>query len=248
MRFCKNYKQNLIVNGDFEDHQELTKKNGTWDDFESIPGWNTTGAEIEIQEGDFDTGNPIGNSVAELDSTENYGLTQQVQVSYAGTYEFSADYAMRGTSAETNGFEVYVNGELEMTVNPTDPGFETGTFDVYLDDGAADIEIRGIGTSDKKGTVVDNVSLTLVEVDASELTFKQKAGWLLSKVLCSLHPEEDELVIVESEPELDDDQCVLDALAQESASEPEADAAAPLENVALAADFEAGASDEFSFA
>gem|GEM_PF-6991979 len=196
MAWITSFKDNLIVNGDFEDHEALTKdqRNGdaTFDFFETIPGWVGVGGDIEVHDGDIGTGNSVGNSVVELDSDNNYALTQEVDVQFAGTYEFSIDHSIRGEDLDTNGFEVYIDGELVQTVTPTETGFETTTFDVYVDAGPATVEIVGAGESDEIGTVVDNVSLSLDTVDVSELTFRQKLGWVIAQY--GDHCPEDEFV------------------------------------------------------
>ncbi|TCS59805.1 cadherin domain-containing protein [Primorskyibacter sedentarius] len=157
--------QNLIVNGDFEDN---ALNNTGYGLFDSLPGWVAVQDRIEIQESDYQTGNTEGNAVAELDGDLNAIIRQEVQITDAGTYRFSIDYAARGTDWSTNGFEIYIDGVLQETVRPTQSGFQTLTFDVELDAGSTRIDLKGIGDSDCRGTVVDNVMLQHVTETSCE--------------------------------------------------------------------------------
>ena len=148
--------ENLIVNGDFENNP---LSNSGWGTFSSIEGWYAIRDKIEVQESNYNTGNTQGNAVVELDANSNAVICQQVKITEAGTYKFSLDYAMRGTDASTNGFKVYIDGVLQATVRPTTPGFQTLEFEVDLAAGTSRIDLKGIGTSDCIGTVIDNVSL-----------------------------------------------------------------------------------------
>jgi len=155
--------ENLITNGDFESYNATRKLNRKgWDQYETIEGWTSSVDKIELQTKSFGTGNTNGNTVVELDGVGNATIDTEVNVPESGTYQFSVDYAMRGTDAGTNGFEVLVNGEVVASVNPSEPGWETLVLELELDAGTNVIQLRGTGVSDCVGTVVDNVALQKV--------------------------------------------------------------------------------------
>ncbi len=144
---------NLIQNGDFEQNP---LSNSGWGLFETIPGWTSPTGVIEIQEGV----RSAGNAVVELDSNANAVIEQIVTIPSAGTYRFSFDYARNG-AADTNGFEVFINGVSQGVVSPSATGWFTYTLDIALPPGPATIQIAARGTSDAVGTFIDNVSLVL---------------------------------------------------------------------------------------
>lgn len=155
----------LIVNGGFENN---FLNNCGWGQRSEIEGWTATSGKIEIQEQNYETGNAQGNAVLELDASGNASVAQTVDVVYEGTYTFSLDYMMRGTDADTNGFAVYIDDVLQTEVFPTDQGTQTLTFDIDLDAGATKIELVGLGESDCIGTVIDDVSLLLIDCDPQD--------------------------------------------------------------------------------
>ena len=159
---------NLIVNGDFEDNP---LNNTGWDQFDSIPGWYAIRGQIEVQESNYGTGNTEGNAVVELDAAGNAIICQQVEVDCAGTYQFSLDYAMRGSDAGTNGFAVFIDGVKQAEVHPTESGWQTLTLEIDLEVGTTRIDLKGLGDSDCIGTVIDNVSLqkkTIIPAEAGK--------------------------------------------------------------------------------
>ena len=97
--------------------------------------------------------------MVELDAYANATLSQIITIPEAGTYQFSIDYAMRGTDISTNGMSISVDGVLQQSVYPSVQGFQTLIFDVALDAGSSRIDIAALGRSDGYGTLIDNVSL-----------------------------------------------------------------------------------------
>ena len=148
---------NLIVNGDFEDHDTLTRTNGSWDVFEVIPGWTSTSGQIELQDGvQLDA----GNTVAELDVSENTTLEQVMTIEEAGTFHFTLDYAARSkATGGSSDFQVFINDEIYATIVNDNTSVETLEFDAELGAGDATIRIVGAGASDGRGALIDNVSL-----------------------------------------------------------------------------------------
>lgn len=157
---------NLVMNGDFEDN---ALNNTGWGLFDSLPGgWYAIQDKIEVQESNYGTGNTEGNAVVELDANNNAIICQQVDVPETCVYQFSIDYAMRGSDAGTNGFAIYIDGELQAEVFPTESGFQNLTFEIELEAGATRIDLKGLGDSDCIGTVIDNVSLQKKTVEVAE--------------------------------------------------------------------------------
>ena len=148
--------EELIVNGDFASHGIGNKG---WGLAKSIEGWTATTGAVEVQQRNYGTGNEIGNEVVELDARFNSTIEQTVVLPETGTYQFSIDYAMRGTNPDTNGVEVYIGGELVAALFPTERGFQTFEINLDLPAGETQLEIKGAGVSDSIGTVIDNVSL-----------------------------------------------------------------------------------------
>lgn len=164
--------ENLIINGDFENNP---LNNTGWNVFETIAGWTSPVGLIEVQESNFQTGNTQGNAVVELDShnaNSNATIQQVVEISDAGTYTLSVDYAARGSNFATNGFDIIVNGEVVSQVRPDASGFQNETVELELAAGDAVIQFRGEGTQDTIGTVIDNVELRSVNTteEAGEAT------------------------------------------------------------------------------
>ena len=164
--------ENLIINGDFENNP---LNNTGWNVFDSIVGWTSPVGLVEVQESNFQTGNAQGNAVVELDShgaNSNATIQQVVEITDAGTYTLSVDYAARGSNFSTNGFDIIVNGEVVSQVRPNTSGFQTETVELELAAGDAVIQFRGAGTQDTIGTVIDNVELrsTSVSEDLGEAT------------------------------------------------------------------------------
>ncbi len=162
--------EELIVNGDFANH---TLGDKGWGLFDTVEGWTATDGKIEIQQRNYGTGNVLGNEVVELDSNANSTIAQQLKLTESGTYSFSIDYAMRGNNPDTNGVLVYIGDELAAELFPTEKGFQTFEATLELDAGDTALIIKGAGTSDSIGTVIDNVSL---KQTSSSVESKGKAG------------------------------------------------------------------------
>ena len=160
--------ENLIVNGDFETHETLTrgprKQDRAWDWFDSIEGWTATRDFIELQDGPFNSANVVGNTVLELDARRNATVEQSVDIVKDGIYALSFDYGARGRIGRDNKFEVLVNGDVVAAVTPTQKEFQTYTVFLELDDAEdATIAFSATGWSNGRGGLIDNVSLIEAE-------------------------------------------------------------------------------------
>ncbi|MGI9947557.1 calcium-binding protein [Vibrio hyugaensis] len=187
--------EEILVNGDFEDLSGTTQLGGgnNWGTYSSIPGWeaddNLDGVApvdltkdleglIEIQEnGGYGVEQGDGN-VLELDSHTHRGqdshsaIGQYFELDEAGTFNLSLDYADRTGNAATNGFKLYIDGEV--VGNPEGYGGAAGdpstswrslSIDVDLGAGPHVLTIEAIGTQDTYGSLIDNVSLQQYEAN-----------------------------------------------------------------------------------
>lgn len=187
--------EEILVNGDFEDLSDTAQIGGgnNWGTYSSIPGWeaddNLDGVApidltkdleglIEIQEnGGYGVEQGDGN-VLELDSHTHSGqdshsaIGQYFELDEAGTFNLSLDYADRTGNAATNGFKLYIDGEV--VGNPEGYGGAAGdpstswrslTIDVDLGPGPHVLTIEAIGTQDTYGSLIDNVSLQQYEAN-----------------------------------------------------------------------------------
>lgn len=160
---------NLIENGSFEDYYgNLKEGDGAWDylaDYR-VPGWKTgpgnTPIEIqkEVYENDYH-----GEHELELDSTDNYTAWQKVDTHDCGYYKLTFGYAARPDhDADTNGVEVWWNGELIDTITAdgtNDDGFQWQTYSYKLEGNGEHgvLAFRGVGDSDSFGGMIDGVRL-----------------------------------------------------------------------------------------
>ena len=171
----------LLVNGDFEDHPELTRQSSggsSWDTFQTIEGWYSEDADpgvpgtapIEIQEGavsgvDFPDDWPDDNSVLELDShsvsgvvATNAKVSQDFDVPEGGEFTLSFDYFGRKSEA-SSGFQVMVDDEVVFTETEAAKVWSNGSVTLELPAGSHKISLVGIGDADSYGAIIDNVSL-----------------------------------------------------------------------------------------
>jgi len=151
---------NLIVNGSFED---VTLPSQNWGLFSAINGW-TLGSgspDFEIGLGSvYGVTGYVGNNVMEMDSTGNVTVDQSVGTT--GNYTLSLLYAQRsGVSPTSGSFEIWWNGSLVASLSPTSTAMTLYSTTVA---GLASntLELRGTGTQDQYGAIVDDVQLAAV--------------------------------------------------------------------------------------
>lgn len=185
--------QNLLNNGSFETADCATRvtgvgtsctgnvSNGQWAVFKTLPGWTTvSGSGIEIRDNWQGTAKD-GSNFVELDSHGNPGSNntymQQVFASTSAQMQLSFWYAARaGTAANTNGIEVYWNGQNvsnQFTPNPGNGSTNTSwiqyTLSVQGKVGNNTIGFKAVGADDTYGGSLDNVSVMAVP-EASTLS------------------------------------------------------------------------------
>ncbi len=153
---------NLIVNGSFENHPAFS---GTWGLFSSIPGWTPEG-NVPIELGTpatYGVTGADGNTVMELDSTANVTVDQGI--TGGAIYTLSFLYAERsGISPSSCMFDVYWNGNLVISAQPTSTAMSLFSTTVTGNGGVNTLKFVGAGTSDSYGALIDNVQLNSAAV------------------------------------------------------------------------------------
>jgi len=153
---------NLVVNGDFEQTQ-CAYSWCIWNAQSvgnSVPGW-TPSPEIEIGKGTV-YNNALGTSwVAELDPNASTCIKQKIALQ-TGKHQLGFDWAGRsGISADSNQFDVKLNGQVLKSIKPADSDVHRDTVEFQIDSCPAEstIEFCGTGASDSYGSSVDNIKL-----------------------------------------------------------------------------------------
>ena len=145
-----NQSDNLVYNGSFES---------------GSTGWSSNDGNVEVStDGTYNVVGADGSHVMELDGSSSNvdSVYQDIATTSGQVYDLSLDVAARhATSLETNTVEVYWNGELIETIEPSSTTFETHAFQVIGTGGNDRLEFREpAGDDDSLGGVIDNVSLT----------------------------------------------------------------------------------------
>ncbi|MFV0386166.1 SdrD B-like domain-containing protein, partial [Paracoccus sp. (in: a-proteobacteria)] len=175
----------LIYNGNFENHDNAGAI-GFWN-YYSFKGWSAAGPSrfIELQTGNYNTGNKVGNAIVELDATAGKaeGITARFTAAEAGVYQVSFDYGVRAYDyayepwwhdSASNGMLVSIDGKQVQHVGPgVDANFKMGfqhrTFDVYVEAGTHTVTFMEHGydmasSDDGLGALLDNVSVRKVNL------------------------------------------------------------------------------------
>jgi hypothetical protein len=160
----------LVQNGSFENHDTFQNEFGDpeWGYFSGAAGnqvanWTSATPTVPLEVGlgsfyqvtGFD-----GNDVMELDTTHNVAAVQTVLGTTPGeTYTLSFLYALRGEGgrpAASGTFEVYWNGTLVASLNPTLTAMTLHSAPV-LALGNDTLTFLGTGTDDSYGAIIDNI-------------------------------------------------------------------------------------------
>lgn len=169
---------NLVLNGSFEEHGELTNGNGFWGLFDSIPNWNAgRGDKIEIQRHGDDAGVPDGTDILELDSNGNAFVYQWIDGGSAAlgghdTFQLSFEFSARANvPSESNAIDVYWSGTKIDTITADGDGLDGLDFNTYTYTVNAPtnhyanypwLGFEAVGTDDTLGGLVDDVQLRSV--------------------------------------------------------------------------------------
>lgn len=149
----------LLVDGSFE---QSSAKNNSWTAEKKVGGW-TSDTQVETWgKGFYGIKATDGNKIAELDFDKGMSnIYQDVQTEAGAEYAFSFDYMKRPDSkAGSDTINVYWNGQLVGTVDPSKSAWETATFTVVGTGGNDRIEFReSADDNDSYGGLIDNASL-----------------------------------------------------------------------------------------
>ncbi|OUR95871.1 hypothetical protein A9Q84_15340 [Halobacteriovorax marinus] len=173
----------LILNGSFEEGHSLG--NNRWGVFPSVGAWHAdttyNDAGIEIQTGQSIGGiaPSDGDSKLEFDAHARNGFTasdvavyQDIDTDAAGDYILYFDYSPRvGGNTETNGAEVFFDGQLIATLNAEVVGWQTYALRVSGAGDATRVSFKGYIDNNTVGGYLDNVHLKKIvdnEEDANE--------------------------------------------------------------------------------
>lgn len=151
--------RDLLIDGSFEGAKIGA---GAWGNVTTVGGWKTDTA-IEVWGKNFGGMTaPAGDKIVELDSKTSFSrLWQDVPTEAGAVYDFAFDFAARaGTKLATNTIEVYWNGALVGTFDPTGAGWHKAALQVTGTGGLDRIEFREqAADNDSYGGLIDNVSL-----------------------------------------------------------------------------------------
>lgn len=154
---------NLLVDGSFETAPVAAN---TWTHFSTVGGWQSdTG--IEVWGKGFIHNASDGNQAIELDYDNRFSkVWQDVKTEAGHAYTLSLDTAARpGTDmsvgSNTNGINIYWNGQLVQRIAPGSTDWQHSTFTVIGSGGTDRLEFReDAGKNDSLGGLIDNVKLT----------------------------------------------------------------------------------------
>ncbi|WP_188656298.1 cadherin domain-containing protein, partial [Roseibium aquae] len=156
----------FIVNGSFETFSgTLSGTDGTgWYDVpDSIDGW--TYENVDIHQADrHGEGTTDGDHRLDLTADENGTISQEIDGMLDGqVYSLSFDLNSRGNKPGEGVAEVYWNGELIDTLDPTDLGadWQSYSFDIVggSGDGTNTLTFVDKGSDNSHGVYIDSVSI-----------------------------------------------------------------------------------------
>lgn len=150
--------QNLVQNGSFEDNVVTS----TFLQLTEVSGWTSNGPKFEIQTERLNFIVPRdGTQYIELDSTENYSISQTLATEAGKRYKLSFAYSPRiERNEDTNQAEVRWNGEVVAELNGTTREWQNIELSLIADSNATELTFTGTGTSDRLGAFIDDVSVT----------------------------------------------------------------------------------------
>jgi len=166
---------NLVTNGSFENPNIAA---GSWHVYNSINGWNTIGAGVEVR--DNVAGKAYkGTQFVELDSHGARDTNSAIYQSFSNTvagqmYQISFAYSPRiRKAADTNGISVFWNGVEKKSV--TGQGGNKNLWEVFtinvLGEGQDELKFLAVGKDDSVGGNLDAISLSEVPVPTAALLF-----------------------------------------------------------------------------
>jgi len=177
----------LIVNGSFE----APVVAGSFQLFNSIPGWQPTGScgNIEIDRNAFGAA-ADGKQSVELNTTCVNGVSQVVATTPGATYSLAFAFAARpGTTAAQNQMEIRFDGLVVDQLGPRAPAaglqWSVHQVEVTATGSSATLSFQGTDptVTDGAGTELDFVSLVPLVLNADPLT-EIPESFYLNEVVC----------------------------------------------------------------
>ncbi|MDX2307756.1 MAG: histone H1-like repetitive region-containing protein [Hyphomicrobium sp.] len=166
----------LLVDGGFE---QADVRANTWTTLASVGGWKSDSG-IEVWGKNFNGTKPTdGKNIVELDADHRQSnIYQDVQTKAGVEYTFSFDYMKRADSkAGSDTIEIYWNGKMVGSVDPTQTSWSQASFVVTGTGGKDRIEFReSSGDNDSYGGLIDNASLKVSEDWLEKMAQAEKNG------------------------------------------------------------------------
>lgn len=153
---------NLVNNGGFE---SAAISAGSWQVFSSSYGGWTATPDIEIRNNAVGAAYE-GKNFAELDTTGNSKISQQLATVAGATYALSFAYAPRaGVGSDSNTIEVYWDNQLLQAVTGNGIGASGNVWQLYnynvkATGASSMLSFAAAGKSDSLGGSLDAVSVT----------------------------------------------------------------------------------------
>ena len=161
---------NLVLNGGFENHDEISATVGGYVD---LPGWNSQGGWAVVQGADSDTPAPSGSSQIQLDDGKNLSVFQDIETQAGARYELNLAYSAGDFDIGhySNSVEVWWNNQRIAILHGTDNSWDKYTYSLLATSESSRLEFRGVGAADGSGGLIDMVDLQLDLDRASNAAF-----------------------------------------------------------------------------
>jgi hypothetical protein len=179
---------NLVQNGSFEDYVQAK---GSWGIYPSGRGWTTGAAGVEIRNSAVGAASD-GNNFAELDTTANSSIYQDIATVVGQRYTLSFDYSNRSnTTLASNGldwsFGSVVGSAVDSLYNSTG-GNVWRSYSVVLTATSTTTRLafKATGTSDSLGTALDKVRVSSAasQVAVSTVPEPAQTSLMLAGLAC----------------------------------------------------------------
>lgn len=162
---------NLVVNGSFEDYAQAA---GSYGLYGSGLGWTTAGPDgVEIRNNLVGTASD-GVDFAELDTTGNSSIWQDISLVAGQTYLLTFDFSNRtDVDVASNGLSwsfAGLSGTVPALAFNSSGDNQWSSFSVLVtaaSTGLSTLQFTATGTSDSLGSSLDNISVTAVPEPAS---------------------------------------------------------------------------------
>jgi VCBS repeat-containing protein len=162
----ENASNELVINGGFENFSGTlsgTDGTGWYDTPDTIEGWTYNDVDIH-QSARHGEGTTDGSHRLDLTADDNGTISQTIEGQLDGhVYTLSFNMNSRGNRSGEGVAEVYWNGELIDTIDPTDGGggWQSYSYDIVggSGDGSNTLTFVEKGSDNSHGTYIDTVSI-----------------------------------------------------------------------------------------